>query len=261
MNFLIILIFFAFGTIIGSFLNVVIYRTNTGKSLLGRSACMSCKKRLAWYELVPIFSFIFLNGRCGHCKTRISYQYVLVEFLTGLVFALIYLKFQDLLFVSTTYFFASYMYHSMLMSLLVVILVYDVKHKIIPDNFVFAVGLFSFLGLFLFQDGYYSPHYPHYLELLRGIFAAIPFFLFWFVSGGAWMGLGDAKLMLGLGWFFGAKAILSGLVLSFWSGAIIGIGLILLKRGYGMKSELPFGPYLVLGIFISFIFGFNFFGI
>jgi leader peptidase (prepilin peptidase)/N-methyltransferase len=93
MNFLIILIFFAFGTIIGSFLNVVIYRTNTGKSLLGRSACMSCKKRLAWYELVPIFSFIFLNGRCGHCKTRISYQYVLVEFLTGLVFALIYLKF------------------------------------------------------------------------------------------------------------------------------------------------------------------------
>ena len=82
-------IFFIFGLIIGSFLNVVILRFNTERSFGGRSGCMSCRKKLFWYELVPLFSFLGLKGRCKNCKTKISWQYPLVEFITGLIFSCI----------------------------------------------------------------------------------------------------------------------------------------------------------------------------
>src|SRR3989344_1792899 len=84
---------FILGTIIGSFLNVVILRYNTGSSIQGRSGCMSCGKPLVWYELFPVLSFLFLLGRCGGCKSRISAQYPLVELLTGIIFLLTFLQF------------------------------------------------------------------------------------------------------------------------------------------------------------------------
>src|SRR3990167_8361302 len=90
------IIFFALGLIIGSFLNVVIYRYNTGKTFGGRSKCLVCHKILSWHELIPLFSFIFLKGHCRGCKTRISFQYPLIEFITGLVFAFIFLKLENL---------------------------------------------------------------------------------------------------------------------------------------------------------------------
>src|SRR3990167_9306340 len=100
---LLTIIFFIFGTIIGSFLNVVIFRMNTQKyffgSFGGRSACMSCQNKLKWYELIPLFSFFTLKGRCRTCRTKISVQYPLVEFISGLVFAALFFKFQDLLFI------------------------------------------------------------------------------------------------------------------------------------------------------------------
>src|SRR3989344_1035853 len=87
---------FIFGLIIGSFLNVVIYRINTRKSLHGRSACMSCQNQLLWYELIPVFSFLGLKGRCRNCKTKISIQYPLVELMTGLIFTFLFFKFQHI---------------------------------------------------------------------------------------------------------------------------------------------------------------------
>ena len=90
------LIFFIFGLIIGSFLNVVIARFNSSKSLGGRSACMSCESTLKWYDLVPLFSFLALKGRCRTCKTRISFMYPAVEFLTGIIFTTLFLKFSAL---------------------------------------------------------------------------------------------------------------------------------------------------------------------
>src|ERR1700748_3830531 len=96
------IVFLGLGLIIGSFLNVVIFRLNTERSFGGRSACMVCRNKLAWYDLIPVFSFLFLLGRCRNCKTKISVQYPLVELGAGIIFALLFLKFQDLFFAGST---------------------------------------------------------------------------------------------------------------------------------------------------------------
>lgn len=257
---LLLVAFFILGLIIGSFLNVVIYRFNTKKSLGGRSACMSCMNKLSWYELIPLFSFLGLKGRCRNCKTKISIQYPLVEFATGLIFAFLFLKFSALSGQNALVFAVNYVYYALAFSILLVIATYDIKHKIIPDILSLAFGALAFAGLFFFPT--FSFHVPTILEFLSGVFVAFPFAFFWLISSGRWMGLGDAKLALGIGWLLGLPNALSGLVIAFWSGAIVGILLIILsKRKYGMKSEIPFAPYLVLGAFLAFIFGLNLFGI
>jgi leader peptidase (prepilin peptidase) / N-methyltransferase len=265
-------IFFILGLIIGSFLNVVIFRFNTQKSFGGRSGCMSCQKKLTWYELVPLFSFLGLGGRCKNCKTKISFQYPLVEFITGLIFALLFLKFQDLFFSDTLIFSFNYAYYSVAFSLLIVIAVYDLKHKIIPDILSFVFGILAFIGLFFLNSigslGF-SLHIPTLLGFLAGPIIAGPFAFFWLVSSGRWMGLGDAKLAIGLGWLLGLPFAISGVVLAFWIGSVVGIMLVIFSRleraslakKYGMKSEIPFAPYLVLGAFLAFIFSLSLFGI
>lgn len=265
-------IFFILGLIIGSFLNVVVFRINTNKSLGGRSACMSCLNKLSWYELIPVFSFLGLKGRCLNCKTQISIQYPMVEFVTGIVFAALFLKFKNLLFIPDLTFAIVYGYYAVMFSILIVIAVYDIKHKIIPDKLSLALGVLAFLGMFFVHTapgqaaGYcLYPQLPSILDLLSGFIMAFPFAFFWAVSGGRWMGLGDAKLSLGLGWLLGFLTAISGLVLAFWSGAFIGIMLILISKlhggrgGYKMKSEIPFAPFLVFGAIAAFLFGFNFF--
>ncbi len=263
--------FFILGLIIGSFLNVVIYRINTKKSLGGRSACMSCQSKLSWYELIPVFSFFTLMGRCRSCKTKISIQYPLVELASGLIFATLFFKFSNQCgpamggeFISclfTPMLVITYIYYAFMFSLLLVITTYDLKHKIIPDKLSLLFGVLAFLGLFFFNahsyDSFY-PHIPSILEFSSGVLIALPFALLWLISSGRWMGLGDAKLVLGLGWFLGLSRALSAVVLGFWSGAIVGILFIIFSK-YKMKSELPFAPYLALGAFSAFIFGLSLF--
>ena len=165
----------------------------------------------------------------------------------------------------------TYAYYVALFSLLVVIAVYDLKHKIIPDMLSFVFGALAFVGLFFFYNndaisGFYL-HIPSILEFLSGLLIASPFAVFWLISSGKWMGLGDAKLALGIGWLLGLTSALSGLVIAFWSGTIIGLALIILSKNkknglkIKMKSEIPFAPFLVLGAFLAFIFELNLFGI
>ena len=256
------IIFFIFGLIIGSFLNVVIFRLNTQKSFMsGRSKCLACQKALSWYELFPILSFIFLGGRCKGCKTRISWQYPLVEFLTGLVFACLFLKFQDVFYTSTFVFAGTMAYYAGMFSLLIVIAVYDIRHKIIPNALALVFGILAFVGLFLFSDSVFYPHLPSIWELLSGVFIALPFALLWLLSRGTWMGLGDAKLAIGLGWLLGLSRALSGIVLAFWSGAVIGLILIAFSKKHSMRSELPLAPFMVLGAVIAFLFELHLFPI
>lgn len=254
------LIFLALGLIIGSFLNVVIFRFNTGRSFGGRSGCMTCEKKLSWHELIPLFSYIGLRGRCSKCKSKISAQYPIVEALTGIIFAGIFLKFQDLFFLDTFAFSISYAFYATMFSVLLVVAVYDFKHKIIPDAFSLAFGIITFIGLFFFKDFIFYPHIPPVSEFLAGVLLAIPFFLLWLVSKGKWMGLGDGKLALGLGWLLGFSRLLSGVVLAFWSGAIIGVLLMIFSKKHHMKSEIPFAPFLVLGVLLSFFLQLEFFG-
>jgi len=256
-----VIIFFVFGLIIGSFLNVVILRYNTHKSFGGHSGCMNCQNKLCWYELIPLVSFFVLKGRCLKCKTKISLQYPIVEFITGVIFASLFLKFQDVFYTNTFVFAGTMAFYATIFSLLLVIAVYDLKHKIIPDILVLVFGILSFIGIFLFSSFGFNPHIPSIWEFLSGIFIALPFALIWLVSKGMWMGLGDAKLALGLGWLIGLSRVLSGAVVAFWSGAIIGLILLIFSKKHGMKSEIPFAPFLVFGTIIAFLFELHLFPI
>ncbi|MCX6757401.1 MAG: prepilin peptidase [Candidatus Nomurabacteria bacterium] len=259
MTLIITIVFFVFGLIIGSFLNVVIFRLNSGRSFGGRSGCMTCNKQLTWYELIPVGSFISQKGKCRGCKTRISIQYPLVEILTGFIFSAIFLKFQYIFWTSTLDFSLALVFYSSIFSLLLVISVYDIKHKIIPDILSLVVGIISFIGIFFFSYGIFNPHIPNLYTILAGPILALPFATIWLISSGRWMGLGDAKLALGLGWLLGISLGFSALILAFWIGAIVGILLLVFSGKHSTKTEIPFAPFLVIGTFLIFLFEINFF--
>jgi len=241
---------FILGTIIGSFLNVVILRYNTGESIINnRSRCFSCGKKLEWYELIPIISFLIQTGKCRKCKSKISWQYPIVELLTGFLFLAIFLKSGYSLITG---------YWLLVISLLIVIAVYDLYHQIIPDSLVYIFDILTFLNLF--QISRLASEQASFKFQVSSFLAGLLFFVFfgslWLVSHGKWMGLGDAKLSLGISWLLGVFKGILALLLSFWTGALVGIFLLFFfKKEYNLKSRIPFGPFLVLGIIIAFLFG------
>jgi len=258
MDFLVLLIVFIFGTIVGSFLNVVIYRYNSGTSpLTGRSQCFSCGRTLTWRQLVPVVSFLVSGGRCAKCGVRLSWQYPTVEVLSGIIFVSVFLLGKPPL--ETAILLAIF-------STLLVIAVYDLRHKIIPDG---LVALFAVLGLlkFFMTVGISNAfNFPYAWTLIAGPMLFFPFWFLWFISQGRWLGLGDGKLALGIGWFLGATLGGSAIMLAFWIGAayalaIIGIQKFLKTSGakLSMKSEIPFGPFLILATLIVYFTKVNFF--
>lgn len=248
-------IIFILGLFIGSFLNVVIYRYQTGWGLGGRSMCLSCGKTLHWYELFPILSYIFLCGKCGKCKSKISIQYPLVEISTAVVFVLLANKFltSDVISWVTL---APLIYGMFMASLLIVIAVYDIRHKIIPNAFVYTFIVVAFFGMFANAYGIVT---PTLLDAFAGILLPLPFYLLWVLSRGRLMGFGDIKLMAGMGFFLGLSGGVSALMIAFWIGAIISIVLLALTHSrYTMKSEVPFGPFLVFGTLFVYVFDISF---
>src|SRR3989339_1759394 len=237
---------FLFGAVVGSFLNVVILRLNTGQSIVsGRSKCFTCAKKLKWHELLPIVSFVFLRGKCSACKTKISWQYPLVETMTGIIFVLLFQQSQ----ISNlkTQNFLDFGFWILIFSFLIIIAVYDYRHQIVPNLFVWIFNGLAFIGLFRIFN---------WNNLLAGFILFAFFALLWGVSRGRWMGFGDAKLALGIGWLLGMAKGAAAITLAFWIGAIIGVLLIYLsKNKYGMKSSIAFGPFMVLGTMISFFWG------
>ena len=272
MYILIFLFIFLLGTIIGSFLNVVIYRFNTGRTIAtGRSICMTCNRNLRWYELIPVFSFLIQSGKCRRCASRISHQYPLVELLTGLMFTLVSLKFFHILPISYWLYIFLVVLFVFIFSLLIVISVYDLRHKIIPDKLVFIFILVSFLSIFVNTSGF-GPvlTLPTFIDLVAGPILALPFALLWFFSKGKLMGLGDGKLIIGLGWVLGMSGGGFSLVLAFWIGTVVSLTLMFLSKSLphlaktgkmNMKTEIPFAPFLIISAFITFIFSFNFFSL
>lgn len=257
------ILIFVLGTIVGSFLNVLILRYNTGISAMkGRSFCFSCGKKLGPLELIPILSFILQGGKCQGCQSKISWQYPIVESLTGLLFVGVFIKYLGLvgLFFDIWYVLVSLF----IIAVLIFIVVYDIKHKIIPDSLVITFGLLSLLKIIL--DFYLLPGTPAEIKtrliyyLLAGPALALPLFFIWLISKGRWMGLGDPKLVLGIGWFLGPILGLSALILAFWTGAFYGLVLLVLAKfsWHGLKitgqTEVPFAPFLVLGFLLVFFF-------
>jgi leader peptidase (prepilin peptidase)/N-methyltransferase len=240
---------FLFGIIIGSFLNVVSLRFNTGVTVGGRSKCMSCGTTLTWKELIPLLSFLYQRGACKNCKSKISWQYPLVEFLAGAVFVLIFLKFPpvsaEAAITTLLYIFAS--------CLVVVMTVYDIKHKILPDPFVYTFAFLALASLFVGGNTWF--HVPTVSQLIAGPLLALPFALLWLFSKGTWMGLGDAKLVLGIGWILGISGGVNALILAFWIAAIASVTWLLVTyRKLKPRTEVPFGPYLILGMYLVLLF-------
>ncbi len=254
------------GTIVGSFLNVVILRYGTGKSVGGRSGCMSCGQQLRGIDMIPIVSWLALRGRCRKCKCKISSQYPLVELATGILFAILF-KYSLGYTVITSIASAIFVWNAIIFSILIVIFVYDWRHKIIPDGLVF-----TFIAMSLAQTLYHLPisfwnQTLPMLNLFAGPIIAAPFLLIWIFSSGRLIGFGDLKLMLGIGWYLGFIHGVTAIFLAFWTGALFAFALMLINRLKGlpknitMKSEIPFGPFLILGIFIEFIWALDVLGL
>jgi leader peptidase (prepilin peptidase) / N-methyltransferase len=241
------LLLFIVGAAIGSFVNVVALRYNTGLSFVrGDSRCLVCNKKIESKNLIPIFSYINLWGRCAHCKSKLPISYFLVEVISGFFLLLLYLKIG----LSSEFFFLAACYY-----LLATIFIYDLRHKIIPDSFVFLFIILSFAFSF-----FYSDLSTVYL-LLSTILVPLPFFLIWLFSKGRLLGFGDIKLMAGMGALLGLKMGIEAVFISFWIGAAFVLIKFLLTRksSLTMKSEIPFAPFLVLGTVMQFFFQFKLF--
>ena len=233
------LFIFLLGTIIGSFLNCVIYRLEIGKSFLwGHSFCPYCKHKLAWYDLIPVFSFLTLKGKCRYCQKPISLHYPLVELATAILFVLIFNS-QDLFNTS---------YLLLIASFLIIIFVYDLKHYIIPDKVIFPAIATAFI--------YNLLNIRHLiLNTLPAALGASGFFLaIYFASKGKWLGFGDVKLSFLMGFILGFPNIVVALFLAFLTGAITGLILIAQSKKT-LKSMVPFGPFLVFGTFLAMFYG------
>jgi len=254
-----LIIFLILGLIVGSFLNVVVERLNLAESLLGRSHCPHCRKKIRWYDNVPVLSFMILRARCRDCEGKISWQYPAMEIMTGIIFVLAgnYFFFvldpQSWL---TTFFYLG------IFSLLIIIMAYDFKFMEIPMVIVW-LGVGWILAYYLYADWIsFNPQMGILtLKIYSGILAGLIAFLFFFLlSAGSrekWMGLGDAYAAMLAGLLVGWPGIFWALVLAFTLGAIWGIVLILSQRKT-MKSQVPFAPFLAIGavlaIFLPLIF-------
>ncbi|MFA6416338.1 MAG: prepilin peptidase [Candidatus Paceibacterota bacterium] len=235
---------FLFGLIIGSFLNVLILRYNTGRSIGGRSGCFSCSKKLSWYELIPVVSFFVQNGRCRGCKSKISWQYPLVEIMTGLIFSLIAWCFWAVP--------GLVVFYWLLATVSIFIFAYDWRHQIIPDSATVIFIFMAVLRILFFGPGIVD-------SLLTGLGFFLVFWALWYFSGGRWLGFGDAKLVLAIGLLLGWQQGLVAMCLAFWLGAIVGLVLIAVSRGhrllksshhYTIKSEIPFAPFILIGAWL-----------
>lgn len=241
---------FVFGVIIGSFLNVYLYRFHTGKTLLGSSHCLSCGKSLRVFELIPLLSYLCLRGRCHTCHSYIPSRYFLVELLTGLLFVGVVLTAVDII---------SMIHVLVIVSILVVVAVYDIYHMIIPDELVLAV-LVVVLSNQLYLHIIGLPTEEFFWNIAASLAASLFLLILWRVSRGTWIGFGDVKLIIPLALSVGYTSVFSLLVLSFWVGAIIGLCILLAqkihKRGQPhlrfleqeltMKSAVPFAPFLII---------------
>jgi len=249
-------IVFIFGSTVGSFLNSITYRLQTGEGfLLKRSYCPSCKTVLNWQDLIPLLSFFSLSGKCRYCQGKISWQYPLVELSTGILFAFVFYSVFQQSNILTPQQFLNFIYLLITICFLIIIFVSDLRYYIIPDKIIYpAILVVSIWQLVAWA---FLKQYTNY-QLLTTIYSALgaaAFFLsIVLISRGKWMGWGDPKLAFFMGLFLGFPNILVALFFAFFLGAIIGVGLIIFRKKT-LKSEVPFGPFLVLGTLLALFWG------
>lgn len=263
MKYIILLIFFLLGASVGSFINVVLDRYNTGlKFWQGKSFCFSCNKLIRRIDMFPVLSFLLLHGRCRNCGSKIPQQSFIIEFITGILFVIPIFKFNllnsDFSWMSAI----NYLILVLIFAIIVLISFYDLRHMIIPDSFLLTFLLLSFLynSLSAFYDSYFITIFQN---VISGIVIAFPFFILFLLSKGRWIGFGDIKYIFVIGFFLGFINGSSAVIIAFWIGAVFSVFLLLIPRclnilglsktqdSFKMNSAIPFGPFLSLGLIIS----------
>ena len=239
---------FVLGCIWGSFSNVCIYRLPNDQSVVkGRSFCTSCKEQIKWYDNIPFLSFIFLKGKCRKCGNKISSQYFLVEFISAISFIIVYhlygISITTLLLIILSIFF-------------IIIFFIDLKHFIIPNELTFPLMLIGFVKSF--EPNLNQTIFPNYINsLIGGVFGYLIIWLIIFfykkVRNKEGMGLGDAKLMAVVGFWFGWASIPFTIFISSFV-ALTFSNPSLIKKNKNMATQIPFGPYIIIGciIYVSF---------
>jgi len=248
------------GLIAGSFLNALSFRFHTGTSIMhGRSRCMRCGHTLSTFDLVPVLSYLFLRGRCRYCGVGISAQYPVVEAVAGALSLGVYLINPTPL---------AYAFWFFVWMLILFIVVYDIRHTVIPWSC--SLLLIALSLAYVFATGGLASD-----QLFAGPILAAPLLLVSLISQGMWMGWGDGIFELSFGWLLGLLPGLSALMIAIWSGALIGVLLIVVERiiarltprhasrkskwGFTMRSELPFAPFLALGAAVCYFFNVDLF--
>ncbi len=237
----VVLILFALGLIIGSFIGALTYRLPRGISIVsgyqGRSICPRCKGIIEWYDNIPIISFLLLKGKCRNCKEKISFREPLIELGGGILFSLSF--FNTL--------FPTYIY-LILISILFAIAIIDIENQIIPDELVWlGLGVLIFWYLI-------SNNNSLYLYLLTGAASSIFLLFVNLATKGKGMGFGDVKLALLIGSALSPKLSFIWFLVSFIVGSILGILLIVIGKA-NMKAKVPFAPFLIIGFLVVSFFG------
>jgi prepilin signal peptidase PulO-like enzyme (type II secretory pathway) len=239
------LLSFVIGLAFGSFLNCLIYRLYHKKTLFSRSFCPNCQHQIAWYDNIPILSFIILAGRCRFCRQKISWQYPLVELVTGLLFLAVASQHQLLMI--NYQLLVKILRDWLMVFALIFIFIYDLRYYIIEDTVLLPLaGLIFILNLIL--------RIPIFNLLLAGVLAVIFFALQYFATKGQGIGLGDLRIGLLMGFYFGWPKILVALILAYLVGALVSLFLIIFKRKK-WSSRIPLGPFLAIGSLIALFFG------
>ncbi len=236
---------FLLGAIVGSFLNVCVYRLPEGQSIVSPgSRCPSCLRAIRWYQNIPILSYLLLRGRCAECGARISWRYPFVEALTGLTFLLVFVTF-ELSWVTPVYWVFG--------SVLIAITFIDLDHQIIPD-------LISLPGIVVgFLAASFLVPWISWLDSLLGIMLGggslyLVAVVYEFLTKKEGMGGGDVKLLAMIGAFLGWQSVLPIIFLSSLFGSLVGVPLMLIRRS-DTKLAIPFGPFLALGALIYLLWG------
>jgi len=230
-------IIFLYGIVLGSFLNVLIYRLPLKENIVtNRSHCMRCGKQIQWYDLVPLVSYIILRGKCRNCGDEISVQYPLIEAMNGVGYVLIF---------TVSGFTLLSILNCFLFSILIVIAVIDWRTFEIPFSLNISIGVLAVLRIIM--------DISNLLDALIG-FCVISGFLMiiFFITKGNGIGGGDIKLMAAAGLYLGWKNIMLAFVVGCILGAIIHL---ILMKVYNKNHMLAFGPYLSAGIFITILYG------
>jgi prepilin signal peptidase PulO-like enzyme (type II secretory pathway) len=251
MNFYYLIVLVILGLVFGSFINAWVWRTSKNMPVSkGRSMCPHCKHQLAWYDLVPVLSYISLKGRCRYCRKPISLQYPLVELGTTLLFVGLYYYTGP----SGWLGWLQLAISLMVAVLLVAAFVYDAKYMQLPEIYMLpaiALGLVS-LGLKAWNMGW-EPLIPQVIGL--GV-VIIAYTALWYFSKGKWLGAGDIRLVAVMGLFLQPKQLLVGLFVAYLAGAAYGVYVIAKSKNKTKRGiKVPFGPFLIIGFYVGLFFG------